>query len=160
VWHAKVQDPKTANAFRTVDLHPDVAALLKESIGSRKTDFIFQSSSGRPLSQVNLLRRELHPLLETLGISMRGFHAFRRFRNTFLRQSHCPDGVLKFWMGHAEANMSDRYDRSREDVQYRKDVAKSMGVGFEFPETLTPKRVKEETNSLSGVRQKRWKRVK
>jgi hypothetical protein len=82
---------------------------------------------------------------------MRGFHAFRRFRNTFLRQSHCPDGVLKFWMGHAEGDMSDRYDRSREDVQYRKDVAKSMGLGFELPKTLTPKRVKEEKTSLSGV---------
>ena len=52
---------------------------------------------------------------------MRGFHAFRRFRNTFLRQSHCPDRVLKFWMGHAEGDMSDRYHRSREDVQYRKE---------------------------------------
>ena len=151
LWHARVQDPKTANAFRTVDLHPDVAALLKEFIGDRTKGFIFQASSGRPLSQVNLLRRELHPLLASLGISMRGFHSFRRFRNTFLRQQHCPDGVLKFWIGHADRDLSDHYDRSREDVQFRRDVAKSIGVGFELPKALTPKRPKEVKVSLTGA---------
>lgn len=151
LWRAKVGTPKTNNAFRTVDLYPDVAALLKQFIGNRTTGFILQSRNRKPMSQVNLLRRELHPMLETLGISMRGFHSFRRFRNTFLRQSHCPDGVLKFWMGHAEGDMSDRYDRSREDVQYRKDVAKAMGLGFELPKTLTGKPSKEEKTSLSGV---------
>lgn len=68
----------------------------------------------------------------------RGFHAFRRYRNTFLRQQHCPDGLLKFWMGHSAVGMSDLYDRSREDVQYRRDVAKAMGIGFELPKTLAP----------------------
>lgn len=150
LWHARVQDPKTQNAYRVVDLHPDVAALLKEFIGDRTKGFIFQASSGRPLSQVNLLRRELHPLLAALGISMRGFHSFRRFRNTFLRQQHCPDGVLKFWMGHADRDMTDHYDRSREDVQFRRDVAKSMGVGFELPKMLTAKRAKNLLSGASG----------
>ncbi len=139
VWHARVQAPKTQNANRIVDLHPDVAALLKTFIGNRSSGFIFQVSSGRPVSQVNLLCREFHPLLETLGISMRGFHAFRRFRVTHLRQQHCPDGLLKFWSGHAEGDMTDHYDLSRSDVQYRRDVARAMGVGFELPKTLTGK---------------------
>jgi hypothetical protein len=39
-------------------------------------------------------------------------------------------------MGHAAKDMSDRYDRVREDVQFRKDVARSMGVGFGLPKTL------------------------
>jgi integrase len=150
LWHAKMGTPKTQNAFRTVDLHPDVAALLKAFIGDRKTGFIFQARSGKPLSQVNLLRRELHPLLGTLGISMRGFHSFRRFRNTFLWQSHCPDGVLKFRMGHAEGDMSDRYDHSREDAEYRKDVVTAMGLGFEVPKTLTAKPSKKKKTLLIG----------
>jgi hypothetical protein len=81
---------------------------------------------------------------------MRGFHSFRRFRNTFLRQSHCPDGVLKFWMGHAEVDMSDRYDRSREDAEYRKDVAQAMGIGFEIPKMQTTKPSKKEKTILIG----------
>ena len=68
---------------------------------------------------------------------MRGFHSFRRYRNTFLRQSHCPDGLLKFWLGHHDASLSDTYDRSADDVQFRRDVASSMGTGFVLPATIT-----------------------
>jgi integrase len=151
VWGGAVQPPKTVNSYRTVDLHPDVAALLKMFIGKRSSGFIFQTSSHKPVTQTNLLRRELHPILATLEISKRGFHSFRRFRNTFLRQSHCPDGILKFWLGHSGKDMSDLYDRSREDLQYRKDVAKSMGIGFELSKTLTDKCSKVSEVCLSDV---------
>jgi len=156
VWggNNKVNAPKTQNAYRVVDLHPDVASLLKQFIGNRTSGFIFQTSSRKPVTQTNLLRRELHPLLATLGIPQCGFHAFRRFRNTFLRQSHCPDGILKFWLGHAAKDMSDHYDLSGQDVQYRRDVTRAMGIGFELPKTLTPRRSKasEKTsdNGLNG----------
>jgi integrase len=153
VWggDGKVYGPKTQNAYRVVDLHPDVASLLKAYIGNRVSGFIFETSSGRPVTQTNILRRELHPLIEQLGIGKRGFHSFRRFRNTFLRQSHCPDALLKFWLGHSGHDMSDLYDRSREDLQYRRDVATAMGVGFELPKTLAPKRPKEAEAVISGV---------
>jgi integrase len=139
VWGGKVQDPKTPNARRIIDLHPDVAELLKHFIGDRRAGFIFETSSGKPLTQTNLLKRELHPILTTLEISKRGFHSFRRFRNTHLRNSICPDGLLKFWMGHASKDMSDRYDRVRDDVVFRTEVARRMGTGFEIPKALTPK---------------------
>jgi integrase len=138
-WGTRVQTPKTQNAYRVVDLPADVSALLKTYLGDRKSGFIFQSSSGRPLSQTNLLRREFHPLLIGLGIATCGFHAFRRFRITHLRQSRCPAGLLKFWSGHADEDMTDHYDRSREDAVYRRDVAKAMGCGFTLPITLTRK---------------------
>jgi integrase len=33
-----------------------------------------------------------------------GNHAFRRFRNTYLRNhTECPEGLYKYWMGHAGA---------------------------------------------------------
>jgi hypothetical protein len=48
--------------------------------------------------------------------------------------------MLKFWTGHDEGDMSDLYDRSREDLQYPKDVAKAMEVGFDLRQTLTAKR--------------------
>jgi integrase len=140
IWggSGKVQAPKTKNAYRFVDLHPDVAALLKQYIGDRRQGFILQTRSGRPLNQANILLREFHPLLESLGIALCGFHAFRRFRNTFMRQQRCPDSLLKFWMGHSAKGMSDLYDKSKKDLAYRRDVVKSMGVGFEIPLTLTP----------------------
>jgi len=153
VWggNGRVGSPKTKNSYRTVDLHPDVSTLLKQFIGKRTAGFIFQTSGGKPLSQTNLLRREFHPLLETLEIDQCGFHAFRRFRNTHLRNSLCPDGLLKFWMGHSAKDMSDHYDKVRDDVQFRRDVSRAMGVGFDLPKTLTPKRLAEKKISQSGV---------
>jgi integrase len=149
VWggNNKVNAPKTQNSYREVDLHPDVASLLKEFIGTRTVGFIFQTNSRKPVTQTNLLRRELHPLLERLKIPLCGFHAFRRFRNTFLRQSHCPDGILKYWLGHAAKDMSDHYDLSGQDVPYRRDVTRAMGTGFELPKTLTAKLSKAQKTS-------------
>jgi integrase len=155
VWGGKVQDPKTPNARRTIDLPPDIAELLKQFLADRTAGFIFETSGGKPLTQTNLLKRELHPILATLEIPRRGFHSFRRFRNTHLRNSICPDGLLKFWMGHASKDMSDRYDRVRDDVVFRKEVALRMDTGFEVPKTLTPKPVKKKKGvseiSVSGV---------
>jgi integrase len=151
VWSGKVQGPKTPNAKRVIDLHPDAADLLKQFIGDRSTGFVFQTRSGKPLTQTNLLKREFHPILETLGISKRGFHSFRRFRNTHLRKSGCPDGLLKFWMGHANKDMTDRYDKVREDVEFRKDVAKAMGVGVELPKTLNCSNVPKRTEVAEAL---------
>lgn len=141
VWHGRLLPPKTSNARRTVDLHPDAAALLKQFIGTRRSGFIFRTNGGKPMAQRNLAR-ELYKALDRLKIPRRGFHAFRRFRNTHLRNSLCPDGLLKFWLGHAAADMSDRYDRVRDDLQFRRDVAKSLGVGFVLPPALTSKRTR------------------
>ena len=144
IWgnRGKVQKPKTKAGEREVDLHPDAASLLKSFIGTRKTGFVFQTSSGKPLTQSIVLRRGLHPLLAELGIPRCGFHAFRRYRNTHLRQKSCPDSLLKMWMGHKARGMSELYDKSKEDLTYRQIVALSMGTGFDVPKTLTPKREK------------------
>jgi integrase len=145
----------TSPTVHAIDLHPDVARLLIQFVGDRTAGFIFETSSGKPLTQTNLLKRELHPILATLEIPKRGFHSFRRFRNTHLRNSICPDGLLKFWMGHASKDMSDRYDRVRDDVVFRTEAARRMGTGFEVPKTLTPKPPKSKKRvseiSVSGV---------
>jgi|ERR1700730_10622041 len=61
-------------------------------------------------------------------------HAFRRFRNTHLRNyTNCPEGVYKFWMGHAGKDMSDLYDKVKEDVAFRREVAERCGFGFQLP---------------------------
>jgi integrase len=142
VWggNNKVGKPKTPNARRYVDLHPDVASLLRQFIGTRSKGFIFQTESGQPVTQTNILRREFHPLLDKLKFHRCGFHAFRRYRNTFLRRQQCPYGLLTYWLGWSrEKDMPGHYDHSHEDVQYRRDVARSMGVGFELPQELTTK---------------------
>jgi integrase len=121
-------------AYRIVDLHPDVAKLLSDFVGDRKSGYTFGSRNGKPLGQSNVLRRSLHPVLSELGIKRCGFHAFRRFRNTSLRNyTSCPNGLRNFWLGWSDKGMSDHYDKIREDEVFRLEVAERVGVGFELP---------------------------
>jgi len=134
VWRSDAQAPKTQNAYRIVDLHPDVAKLLSNFVAGRKSGYIFCTSNGKPLGQSNILRRSLHPVLAGFGIKRCGFHAFRRFRNTYLRNyTSCPNGLRNFWLGWSGKDMSDHYDKIREDAAFRREVAERVGIGFELP---------------------------
>jgi integrase len=134
---------KTANGEREVDLHPSMAAMLREYISrrvsakhdaERKSGLLFCSRNGKPLHQSSILRRKLHAVLSKLGQPKCGVHAFRRFRNTYLRNfTTTPPGLIKFWMGHAGEGMSDLYDKIKEDVAFRKQVAEEAGLGFHLP---------------------------
>jgi len=144
-WRGQIHERlKTPAGDRVIDLHPDVAAMLKEYIGTRQSGLLFCSNSGKQLWQSNILRRHLHPILKKLewkdaelGIDKAGSHAFRRFRNTYLRNyTPTPQGLYKFWMGHAEGGMSDLYDKIKNDVGFRKEVAARIGLGFELPSKL------------------------
>jgi len=50
VWEGRVQTPKTENAFRQVDLHPSVAAMLHDFIGDRNQGFISRLAQGHHFS--------------------------------------------------------------------------------------------------------------
>jgi hypothetical protein len=116
-----------------VDLHPKVAAMLKDFIGERKGGILFGSKTGKPLSQSNLLRRSLHPVLAKLNQPKCGAHAFRCFRLTWLRKNDVPKDLERFWMGHEDEEIGDRYSKLKQDVEFRQAVAKKIGLGFELP---------------------------
>ncbi len=143
--HCKIEERlKTQSALRDVDLHPAIANLLKEYVGERKSGFLFSTRNGKPIASSNVIRRHLHPALEKLkyvnphtGNHKAGNHAFRRFRNTYLRNhTECPEGLYKYWMGHAGESMSDLYDKIKEDVAFRKKWAEQCGFGFELPSVV------------------------
>jgi integrase len=137
---------KTGYSERAIDLHPSIAALLKEYMGDRKAGLLFCTRDNKPLPQSNIVRRHLHKALKQVhyinpftGTHKAGNHIFRRFRNTYLRNhTDCPEGLIKFWMGHAPEDMSDRYDKIKEDVTFRKHVAERIGIGFELPPSIAP----------------------
>jgi hypothetical protein len=52
-----------------------------------------------------------------------GAHAFRPFRTTWLRKQHTPEDLIRFWLGHANLNITDAYSKLHEDVAFRKKVA-------------------------------------
>ena len=137
---------KTPNGVRQVDLHPDIAALLAEFVGERKTGFLFCTSQGKPLSQSDIVRRHLHKALKELGYinpytgtHKAGNHAFRRFRDTYLRNhTSCPDGVRKFCVGWAGSDMGDLYDKIRDNITFRRKKSEECGFGFQLCPSIAP----------------------
>lgn len=148
---------KTPSAGRDVDLDPAISSLLKAFVGERKSGFLFASRNGKPISSSNVIRRHLHPALKKLkfvnphtGTHKAGNHAFRRFRNTYLRnKTLCPDGLRNYWMGHAGNSMDDLYDKIKEDIQFRKTWARDCGFGFDLSARCTECTEKEGKNEIS-----------
>ena len=136
VWHGTTQAPKTQNAVRKVHLCNELAKVLKTFIGNRTDGFLFRNDAGKPLSQRNVLGRSLHPLLgKKLQFEKQGFHGFRRFRLTWLRKNRTPGDLERFWMGHADQEIGDLYSKMEEEAEFCKQVADSVGLGFQLPAT-------------------------
>jgi len=138
MWAGKLQTPKTKNAFREVDLAPELAKLLKSFVGDRRSGLVFANNAGRPLSQTNLVRRSLHPILEQLEVEKSGFHGMRRFRATWWRKQRAPEDLIRFWMGHAKTSITDDYSTLAQDVAFRLETAENVGTGFTVPTALIP----------------------
>jgi len=115
--------------------------MLKEYLdqhqGTFMSDLLFQSKSGKPLHQSNMLRRTLHPILEKLNELKYGCHAFRRFRITHLRKKGVPEDFVHFWLGHAGKSVTDHYSKLKDDLEFRKEVTDRVGLGFELPSQKT-----------------------
>jgi integrase len=154
VWGGKEQAPKTASAFREVDLCEELAQVLRTHIGDRKTGFVFQTRSGRPISPRNIERDSLDPILEEMGAKTDGklFHSFRRFRSEVLRKNRVPWQLEKFWMGHASRDISDRYAEGlSDDLAWRKQVAQQTGLGFSTLQLGNLGQLSVEENVLAVV---------
>jgi len=141
LWNGRLQTPKTTNAFREIDLHPSLAAMLRGHIGQRRFGLLFSTASGKRISQTNVLKRSLRPILKELQLDKAGFHSFRRYRVTHLRKNRVPEDVLRFWIGHADKTVTDVYSKVKDDVAFRLLCATNVGLGFVLPlESLVAER--------------------
>jgi integrase len=124
LWRKQEQEPKTSNAVRVVDI-PEVLASQLRDYASAVRGYLFATGQGEPLQQRNVLRI-LHSAKRV------GFHAFRRFRLTWLRKNGAPKDLERFWMGHAPEEVGDLYSKLKEDVAFRQEWAERIGLGFEL----------------------------
>lgn len=129
IYRGKEQNRvKTPAAIRTVDLDPRlntaIARFVSES-GIQPGAFLFQSNTGRVMylqtARVRLKKR---------GIP--GFHSFRRFRITRLRELGVPEDILRFWSAHAGQGITDRYSKLAENAELRRQWAQRAGLGFDI----------------------------
>jgi hypothetical protein len=124
---------KTQNGERDIDLCTTLAGIVREHIGDRKSGLLFCTSTGKQISQRNILRDSLHPILKKLEHVQGGFNIFRRFRMTELKKSDCPEVLEHFWSGHAQTHVSERYTKLLQQRDYRLEWAEKIGMGFSLP---------------------------
>lgn len=125
---------KSDAAWRDIDLHPDVAEFLQRFIGEKK-GLLFVTRNGTPHLHNNIEERWLTARLKKMGLDEpgMGWHAFRRFRKTWLRGKRCQEDINNFWMGHKPKTMSEIYSHLFEEVDMRLAEAEAVGFGFELP---------------------------
>jgi integrase len=130
---------KTDAGFREVDLSQNVTEYLRLFIDG-KDGLLFKTRNGTPYLHNSLEQRWLTPRLEAMGIDEKGmgFHAFRRFRKTWLRGKRCQEDINNFWMGHKPQTMSELYSRMDEELEQRLQEAEIVGVGFDVPAYAAP----------------------
>jgi hypothetical protein len=79
------------------------------------------------------------PILKEMGRDEVGtrFNVFRRFREAVLQRSEARQILIDYWMGHSNPSMGDRYGKQLvEDVEYRQEQVKKVGLGFDLPPSL------------------------
>jgi integrase len=133
---------KTLAAIRTVDLDPRLNGLIAQFVSANKIQaggFLFQSRSGQAMNLKTATDR-----LKKHGI--KGFHAFRRFRATRLREVGVSEEIIRTWLGHADQTISDRYSKLAENVELRRQMAARTGLGFDIGLTGHP--APQPTNKL------------
>ncbi|MGB9435587.1 MAG: site-specific integrase [Candidatus Acidiferrum sp.] len=129
-----VRHLKTDAAEREIDLHPDIAEYLRKYMAGKK-GLLFKTTKNTPHLNGNLEARWLTPRLEKMGLDEKGmgWHAFKRFRKTWLRSQRCLEDINNFWMAHKPQTMSELYSHLHEDMQIRLDEAERVGYGFVLP---------------------------
>jgi integrase len=124
---------KTENGERRVDLCTQLANMLREYVGDRTSGLLFCTSTGNQLLQANTLQDSLHPILRDIQHVKGGFNIFRRFRLTHVDTSGCPKELRRFWSGHAQNHVEQRYIKLLEKRDWRLEWAERIGLGFELP---------------------------
>jgi integrase len=140
---------KTDAASRDVDLSVEAAEYLRKYMDG-SAGLLFKTRNNTPYLHNALEERWLTPRLQSMGLDEKGmgFHAFRRFRKTWLRGKRCQEDINNFWVGHKPKSMSELYSRMDEELDQRLREAEIVAVGFTIPANVAPKcsknSVKEE----------------
>jgi integrase len=127
---------KTPSASRTVDLDPRLNSLIAQYVAAHKIQpgaFLFQSRTGHSMYLVTATAR-----LAKHGECAKGFHAFRRFRITYLRDFGVREEIIRFWVGHSGKGVTDLYSKLAENAELRKQWASKCGLGFDLPKLCDP----------------------
>jgi integrase len=109
VWHGMEVSTKTRKGVRPVFVDSGTVQSLKEHLGTRTSGRVFQTRTGTPLENHNVVRQVLKPICERLGIAPGGMHAFRHGRVSHLQANNVPTDFTKAQVGHSSLRTTALY---------------------------------------------------
>jgi integrase len=128
--HGRLGAPKARARERSITISDDLHGRLLKLCWGRKADTpLFENSAGGRWDQLNVLKRQLYPLCDELGIPRTGFHAFRHFSITTMGELGVPLKTAAAWAGHSDPSLTARiymHARPEEDYGYGKKLAKIL----------------------------------
>lgn len=101
-----ISPPKSRHGRRDVPLSPSMVDELRareKAAAASDDDLVFPSLAGTPLSDTNLRKRILQPLVEEIGAEWASFHTFRHTCASILFKRGANAKQVQRWLGHHSA---------------------------------------------------------
>jgi integrase len=130
LYHGRRGSLEAGARKRNIPIPTLVESLIEALIRTNKTRGdnapVFQTSVGTSQSSDNLAKRVLKPAAESLGMPWVSWHTLRHTHATFTKLDGMSDYNRQRIMGHASADMTDRYTHEdREQLRAGLDAVTS-----------------------------------
>jgi integrase len=127
VWRGMELSTKTKKGYRDVFVDSGTIQMLKEHLGDRTIGRVFQTRSGTPLENHNIVRQVLKPICKRLGIKPGGMHAWRHGRVSHLQANNVPGDFTKNQVGHSSLRTTSGYTHFTET--FIRDTVERLSSG-------------------------------
>jgi integrase len=108
VYEGRFDTPKTTAGVRQIPLSDGALKLIGEwKARVKRTDsdaLVFSTWSGKPISPNNVLRQQIFPACEAVGLKRATWLTFRRTYSSWAHQKGVPGKVVAQLMGHAKVD--------------------------------------------------------
>ena len=103
-----IQGVKSNASSADLPMPSQLAARLRKHLQtfSGKSDLLFSNRNGRPFSANKLREKQLHPLLEKLGIPRGGFHSMRHGAASSLLADGATPAIVQKQLRHSDARIT------------------------------------------------------
>jgi integrase len=127
VWKGMEVSTKTKKGYRDVFVDSGTIQMLKEHLGGRTSGRIFETRTGTPLANHNIVRQVLKPICKRLGIAPGGMHAWRHGRVSHLQANNVPGDFTKNQVGHSSLRTTSGYTHFTET--FIRDTVERLSSG-------------------------------
>ena len=119
-WYGRAQSTKTPGSARSITLPAKLATVLADYRAEWKPNrdgFLFVTRNGRPPSSNKVVEYKLWPILDALGISRCGLHAFRHSVASFIVDAGYSIEVAQKQLRQANARTTLGYVHLRDGIE-------------------------------------------